>query len=141
VESGAIRYRGRAAEKLVEGADVEPAAWSSFRECPDESLDAPGRVHVDHLGNLHLCQGIVMGNLFERPLTEIVADFRPREDPILGPLLRGGPAALVEEHGLPHEDAYLDACHLCYRARQALRSRFPGILCPDPAYGEVPGGA
>ncbi|MFN3762619.1 MAG: hypothetical protein ACK4WK_05375, partial [Anaerolineae bacterium] len=60
--------------------------------------------------------------------------------PVVGPLLEGGPAALVEHYGLPHEAAYADACHLCYAARGVLRGRFPEVLVPGQMYGEGPGG-
>jgi len=133
VESGPIMFKGRAAVKLVEGVARRP--WREFTECPQEALDDPGRVHVDHLGHLHLCQGLTMGSLFERPLTEIVAAYDPQAHPIVGPLLAGGPAALVERYGLPHEEGYADACHLCYMAREMLRERFPEWLTPDQMYG------
>jgi len=134
VESGPIMFKGRAAVKLVEGVARRP--WREFTECPHEKLDDPGRVHVDHLGNLHLCQGLTMGSLFEQPLTEIVATYDPQAHPIVGPLLAGGPAALVERYDLPHEEAYVDACHLCYEGRVMLRGRFPEVLGPGQMYGE-----
>ncbi|MBN1955604.1 MAG: radical SAM protein [Anaerolineae bacterium] len=134
VESGAIMFKGRAAVKLVDGVARRP--WSAFDACPYETLDDPGRVHVDPLGYLHLCQGINMGNLFERPLAELVAAYDPQAHPVVGPLLRGGPAALVAAYDLPHGDAYVDACHLCYTARLALRERFPQVLGPDQMYGD-----
>jgi len=77
-----------------------------------------------------------MGNLFERPLIEIVATYDPQAQPIVGPLLAGGPAALVERYQLPHEETYVDACHLCYTLRDALRERFPEVLGPGQMYGE-----
>jgi len=135
VESGAIMFKGRAAVKLVEGVARRP--WYEFDECPHETLDDPGRVHVDHLGHLHICQGLTMGSLFERPLGEIVAAYDPQAHPIVGPLLEGGPAALVERYNLVHEDAYVDACHLCYEARGMLRERFPEVLGPGQMYGET----
>jgi hypothetical protein len=46
---------------------------------------------------------------------------------------------LVREFELPHEEAYADACHLCYRARVALRPRLPETLAPDQMYGDVEG--
>jgi MoaA/NifB/PqqE/SkfB family radical SAM enzyme len=113
-------------------------AWSTFTECPHEDLREPGRVHVDPFGNLHICQGISLGNLFETPLAEICARYDPDAHPITGPLLRGGPAELVRHHGLAHADAYADACHLCDAARHALRARLPEILTPDQMYGPVP---
>jgi len=44
--------------------------------------------------------------------------------------------ALVEKYNLPHDEAYADACHLCYTARQMLRNKFSEILAPDQMYGE-----
>jgi hypothetical protein len=134
VQSGAIMFKGRAAVKLVDGVARRP--WQEFTECPYEELDDPGRVHVDHLGNLHLCQGLTMGSLFERPLVEIVDSYAPHAHPVVGPLLAGGPAALVERYDVPHTDGYVDACHLCYEARVMLRERFPEVLGPDQMYGE-----
>jgi len=134
VESGPIMFKGRAAVNLVAGVARRP--WREFTECPYEQLDDPGRVHVDHLGNLHLCQGLTMGSLFERSLVELVAEYNPQAHPIVGPLLAGGPTALVERYNLSHEETYVDACHLCYEARVVLRERFPEVLGPGQMYGE-----
>jgi MoaA/NifB/PqqE/SkfB family radical SAM enzyme len=131
-ESG-VMYRGRAAVKLSGKAQQHPSA--QFNACPHEDLRDPGRVHVDPLGNLHVCQGIVIGNLFETPLREICAQYDPDAHPIVGPLLRKGPIGLVKEYGLPQRAEYADACQLCYEARGALRDRFPEILKPDQMYG------
>jgi len=110
--------------------------WTEFTECPDEDFVDPGRVHVDAFGHVHLCQGLLMGNLWQQPLREMVAGYDPRAHPIIGPLLEGGPAALVARYDLPHEPAYADACHLCYLARDQLRGRFPEFLAPGVVYGE-----
>jgi hypothetical protein len=131
-ESGVL-FRGRAAEKLADKVPHQP--WATFTRCPHEDLREPGRVHVDAYGNLHICQGIVIGNLFREPLKDIAARYNPDGHYITGPLLVGGPAQLVRTYGLEYEPAYADACHLCYRMRQALRSRFPHILTPDAIYG------
>ena len=129
-------FRGRAAVVL---APLTPLAmrhpWDEFTECPHEDLREPGRIHVDPLGNLHICQGVIIGNLFEKPLKEICECYDPDAHPICGLLLEGGPAALVSEYNLPHETSYADACHLCYQARLALRGRFPQYLAPDQMYG------
>jgi hypothetical protein len=132
-----VMYRGRAAEKLAPAAPHQP--WSTFTVCRHENLRDPGRVHVDPLGNVEVCQGIAIGNLFQVPLTELVARFAPDADPVTGPLLRGGPAALAEEHGVAREPAYADACHLCYETRRTLRDRFPAVLGPEQMYGLVAG--
>ena len=128
-----VLYRGRAAEKLA--SRVQPKPWKQFTECPWEDLRHPERVHVDSFGNLHICQGISIGNLLERPLTEIIRDYDPDTHPIVGPLLAGGPVEMVNRYKLPHEQAYADACHLCYMSRCKLRDRFPDVLAPDQMYG------
>ena len=131
-ESG-VMYRGRAAEKLVKHATKKP--WSEFTECPYEDLVEPGRIHLGPLGNLHICQGISIGNLFERPLKDICSEYDPDSHPVVGPLLSGGPAELVRRYELPLQDNFADACHLCYTARLALRERLPELLAPDQVYG------
>ncbi len=135
IEGGPVRFRGRAVTTLTEGVPHRP--WTEFTECPDEDFTNPGRVHVDGYGYVHVCQGLVMGNLWEKPLQEIVAGYDPSAHPIIGPLLEGGPVALVERYDLPPEEAYTDACHLCYLARDALRTRFPEYLAPDQVYGKL----
>jgi MoaA/NifB/PqqE/SkfB family radical SAM enzyme len=132
-ESG-IMYRGRAAEALVPRAVLHP--WTQFTNCPYEDLTDPGRVHVDPFGNIHICQGISLGNLFHTPLKEICNNYNPVSHPITGPLLKGGPAELIRHHQLPHDDKYADACHLCYKARSTLRETYPEILTPVQMYGE-----
>lgn len=129
----AVMYRGRAAVRLADKTVHKP--WQSFIECPHEDLIDPGRVHVDPLGNMHICQGISMGNLFKTPLKQIVAEYDPYNLPVISDLLAGGPVRIVTQHTLPHREAYADACQLCYEARLALRQRFPEILTPDQVYG------
>ena len=129
-------FRGRAAPKLAPHADQHP--WESFTRCPHEDLREPGRVHLDPLGNVHVCQGIVIGNVFERRLKDICAEYRAETHPVCGPLQEGGPVALVDEYNLPHAATYADACHLCYEARLALRRREPRALAPDQMYGVFP---
>ena len=131
----AVLFRGRAAELLASRAPSIP--WQQFTLCPWEDLRHPQRVHVDPFGYLHICQGISIGNLLERPLTEVLADFRPDEHPIVGPLLDGGPSEIVHRYELAHKDGYADHCQLCYESRRALRSRFPDVLTPDQMYGNA----
>jgi MoaA/NifB/PqqE/SkfB family radical SAM enzyme len=132
-EEGPVMFRGRAAANLSSRSDGQP--WEGFDACPHEDLRGPGRIHLDPLGHLHICQGVVIGNMFEKPLNQICEEYQAEAHPICGPLLEGGPAALVREYNLPHESHYADACHLCYEARLALRSRFPAQLCPNQMYG------
>lgn len=128
-----LMVRGRAAEKLATRVPHRP--WTAFTECPYEDLRDPGRLHVDPLGHVHLCQGLTLGNLFRTPLVEICATYDPDAHPIVGPLLCGGPAELARRYHLTPEKTYADACHLCYQTRLALRHRFPAILTPNQMYG------
>ena len=128
-----IMYRGRAAEKLVSQATLK--SWIQFTKCPYEDLREPGRVHVDPLGNVHICQGISLGNIFQTSLIEICKSYQPDGHPITGPLLENGPLGLVQRYNLPHKENYADACHLCDEARRNLRTRFPDVLAPDQVYG------
>ena len=68
-------------------------------------------------------------------MKEICKTYDPDSNPIIGPLIEGGPVELIRRYGLPHEAAYADACHLCDEARRALRHRFPETLGPDQMYG------
>jgi len=130
-----LMYRGRAFSKLVEKANKKP--WREFTKCPYENFAAQERVHIDPSGYVYVCQGISIGNAWQKPMSKIIQEYNPSENPILEPLVRGGPVALVEKFGLPHDEAYADACHLCYAVRCMLRERFPDVLVSDQMYGEL----
>ena len=132
-EDTTVCYRGRAAEKLAPLIRHQP--WDQFTACPWEDLRQPERVHVDSMGNLHICQGLSIGNLRKTPLKQIMANYDPDTHPVIGPLLNGGPAELVRQFALDHQQDYADACHLCYQSRSKLRGKFPDILTPGQMYG------
>ncbi|MCP4359597.1 MAG: radical SAM protein [Chloroflexi bacterium] len=132
---GDVMFRGRAAVQLTPGLPQQ--SWQTFTRCPYENLSDPGRVHLDPFGFLHLCQGLVIGNMFERPLRQILAEIDPQTYPVVGALLAGGPAQLARQYNLKPKAGYVDACHLCYTAREQLRPEFPEILAPDQMYGVV----
>jgi len=132
---GDLYFRGRAAEKLADKAPKKP--WATLTKCPEEP-PAITRVHVDASGNVQFCQGITIGNVWRRPLKDIMARLDPERHPVIGPLMRGGPAQLAREARVRPARAYADPCHMCYIVRKQLRRRgaFPGILRPDQVYGE-----
>jgi MoaA/NifB/PqqE/SkfB family radical SAM enzyme len=132
----AVMYRGRAARNLIARTGRRP--WSEFTRCPHENLRDPGRVHLDPFGDVHLCQGLVLGNVHRTSLSEMFASYLPEEHPVVGPLLRGGPAELARRYGFPSSEGYADACHLCDVTRRSLRNHFPDVLGPDQMYG-LPG--
>src|SRR4030042_6138163 len=132
-DASSIMYRGRAADKLANKTTLHPA--SIFVECPHENLKDPGRVHIDPFGNMHICQGISIGNINSSSIREICRNFNPINHPIIGPLLDGGPVNLTKQYNLSRMDMYADACHMCYEVRKQLREMFPDILLPDQMYG------
>ncbi len=134
VDSWELMYKGRAFLKLAEKASKKP--WSEFKKCPYENFTKQERVHVDSFGHVHVCQGISIGNAWQKPFSKIIEEYNLYENPILEPLVRGGPVALVEKFGLPHEEVYADACHLCFATRLLLREKYPDILVPDQMYGK-----
>jgi hypothetical protein len=133
--ASSIMFRGRAAEKLAPKVPHYPA--EQFITCPHENLADPGRVHIDPFGDLHICQGISLGNIFASDLGSICSGFDPYTHPIISALLDGGPYQLTKLYGAPTHDTYADACHLCYETRRYLRNQFPDILKPDQMYGII----
>jgi MoaA/NifB/PqqE/SkfB family radical SAM enzyme len=128
-----VMFRGRAACKLAD--KVKQQSWTKFDACLHEDLREPGRVHLDPFGNIHVCQGVVIGNITKKPLKMICDEYKPETHPVVAPILSKGPVGLVKQYDLPHKKTYADACQLCYEARTALRDRFPEILAPENMYG------
>ncbi len=136
LSSGGVKFRGRAARTLVAGMPKRP--WQELTTCPVENLAEPDRVHADCFGNLHLCQGLSMGNYLRSSMKDAVSGYDPAAHPIAGPLIRGGPAELSRSFGVEHDRGYVDECHMCFEVRLSLMQRFPEILCPPQVYGIEP---
>jgi hypothetical protein len=130
-----VMLRGRAAETLREGLPTRPAR--EFTACNDEELREPERLHLDAFGNVHICQGVLMGNMWKTPLHVLEDTYDPTAHPICGPLLAGGPAKLAADHGMDMSVEYASACHLCYETRKKLRAEYPEHLGPALVYGEA----
>ncbi len=133
IVGGNTVFKGRAVEKLVSG--LPQKEWQGLRSCTREKLDTPSRVHIDPFGNVHVCQGLIIGNVFDKPLLKLMESFNASNHPILGPLLEGGPALLAEKYDIPHQDRYVDECHFCYTLRKSLLDEFPLYLAPRQVYG------
>lgn len=133
VVGGTAMFRGRAVEKLVKDLPCRP--WEELNTCPHEELASPSRVHIDPMGNVHLCQGISMGNVWKESLSQIVNNYQPDTHPIAGPIIQGGPAQLARAMKISHGPEYVDECHLCYETRRSVIDRFPNVLEPRQVYG------
>ena len=133
VVGGDVMFKGRAVDTLVGDLPTQPAA--SFASCEQEDFREVSRVHIDPFGWVHLCQGVVAGNLFEKSLKNIIVDYEPDGDPIIGPLARGGPVELAKKHSVDVGESFVDACHMCFLIRRVLIDRFPDRLAPPRVYG------
>jgi hypothetical protein len=133
VIGGEVMFRGRAAETLTAGLRRRPCAV--LTSCPHEDLETPSRVHVDCYGNVHICQGLSMGNMWETPLHDLVRNYAAARHPICGPLSSGGPSALAKQYGINLPDDFVDECHYCYTIRKSLVDRFAVYLAPKQVYG------
>ncbi len=136
-DPGAIMYKGRASEALACGERLARPP-DTLISCPYEDFADPGRCHVGCDGNLMPCQGISIGNVWQRPLADILATYDPAALPVVREIAGGGPWALARAAGLePARALYADECHLCYELRSRLRAagRHLEVLAPDQCYG------
>jgi hypothetical protein len=133
VVGGGALFKGRAVEKLAPGLPTKPP--ETFCECTHEELVAPKRVHIDSYGHVQVCQGVSIGNMWEKPISELISEYDASTHPICGPIIRGGPAELAKTYDVETEAGYVDECHLCFAIRKALIDRFPQYLAPRQVYG------
>ncbi len=109
VVGGGVLFKGRAADNLTEGLPTRPT--DDFTECTREELVAPSRVHVDSYGHVYVCQGVSIGNLWERPFSEIIRRHDAASHSICGPLVKGGPLELARAHRVMPDGPFVDECH------------------------------
>lgn len=133
VIGGSTCFKGRAADKLTKGLPVKP--WQEFTVCDREELISPGRVHVDSFGNVQICQGLSIGNMWKTSLLELMESYDAKEHPICSHLLAGGPARLARVYSMGVDEGYVDECHLCFNIRRKLINKFPEVLAPELVYG------
>ncbi len=133
VIKGGAMFRGRAVETLTK--NLPRRSWLEMKKCPYEDLEGLGRVHLDPFGNVHICQGLSIGNFWETPFSKLIQAYDGNSHPICRPLIQGGPAQLVREYNIEHEDKYVDECHLCYLARLNIIDKFPQYITPKQVYG------
>lgn len=133
VIDGGVLLKGRAVERLIEG--LPRRRFDEFIECPEEDLKEPKRVHIDSYGYVHLCQGLVLGNMWETPFSELIENYNAMAHPICGPILAGGPVLLAKKYNVKHDEEYVSACHFCYKLRKELLDIFPQYLAPRQIYG------
>ena len=133
VVGGDVLFKGRSVDKMMD--NLPRRTYSVFDECPHEDFEKPGRIHLDPFGNVQICQGISIGNIWRKPLKEIMADYDPKGHPVIGPILKGGPAELARKFNFDITPGFVDHCHLCFEIRRGLLDSFPDCLTPKQVYG------
>ncbi|MEE9572020.1 MAG: radical SAM protein [Candidatus Neomarinimicrobiota bacterium] len=133
VVGGSALFKGRAVEKLVNGLPTKSV--ENFIECKHEELVTPLRVHIDSFGNVQVCQGLSIGNMWQKPLSQIINEYDATAHPICGPLSTSGPSKLAQIYDVKLDDKFIDECHYCYTIRRTLINRFPEYLSPPQVYG------
>ncbi len=126
-------FKGRAVEKLTE--NLPRKFWKDLDRCPNRDLVNPKKLHVDSFGNIQICQGISIGNMWKTPLSNLVENYDVKLHPICYPLLKGGPALLAKRYNVHHDNEYVDECHFCTIIRKALLDDFSEYLAPRQVYG------
>ena len=136
------RFTGRAAGRLAEALASHPIENIAECNCSGAFLGAKG-VHIDPCGNIFsgTCSGIIVGNVNDRPLTQMWRDFDPPNIPVVGRLFRAGPMALArqaEQDGFRPAATYAGKCHLCSEARKFFFDKgcFAAIIGPVQCYSE-----
>lgn len=87
----------------------------------------PSMVWVDCYGNVMICYGIIIGNVFKKDFSKIIADYSSKQNTIISIIAKQGPKGLYElaqtlHIPTPHE--FYDECDVCYTCRKALQSHF-----------------
>ena len=123
------RMNGRAAMRLAGRLVLKPLLPLSDSPCREPLLRSR-HVHVDPAGRIMpgTCAGILLGRCGGQSVADewrrLAADHASRA--IVGPLARGGPAALLEAAraaGFQPRDGYAGKCHLCWDIRRFLAGK------------------
>lgn len=141
VYRGPARMVGRAADLLSPYLATQsvPPTGCSLPDYLGDDLRAPTCVEIHPGGWVNLCAGLALGNAFEHPLQQILADYDPGSHPIITVLVQEGPAGLLrlaKQHGYSLAGGYVHGCHLCYQVRRLLRAHYPDYLVPSQPYDE-----
>ena len=135
-----VRFTGRSAKKLAPVVDGVSLQEVTEKNCSKPFLSSRG-VHIDPYGNVFsgLCSGITIGNVNKTSLKDIWKSFDPVNMPVVGSLVKGSPAALLDEAvdlGFQVEPKYADKCHLCSDVRQFFfdKDQYYSIISPAECY-------
>lgn len=90
----------------------------------ENPLTDPESACIEPSGSVNICWDLAIGNAKNKPLSQIIAEYDWRRDPIIKTLVEEGPTGLLK---LPEardiqfqEDQYINKCHLCMEIRKTL---------------------
>ena len=92
----------------------------------------PAMIWLDPYGNVLICYGLKIGNVYKQDLSEILENYNPEAHPVTRILANETPdklAALAYEAGLPN--TFYDSCDACYQLRKGLKEKHPEVIGPD----------
>lgn len=94
-------------------------------------------VWIDVYGNVMICYGIVIGNVYKKPFNEIIGSYKHEINPIVKAISKEGPKGLLrfmEKDEIETMSGFYDECDLCYQSRKVLQKKYPEILTPLECY-------
>lgn len=97
----------------------------------------PAMVWIDPYGNVMICYGIIIGNVYQQKLKDIIGNYNPNNYPLLLKLASEGPKGIYKvacDKGMNKHKEFYDECDLCYQSRSYLKNEYPGLLGPKECY-------
>lgn len=97
----------------------------------------PAMVWIDAHGNVMICYGIIIGNVYKTSFNEIISNYSPNSNPITAILKDVGPKGLHNlsvDFGLNPPLNYFDECDVCFQNRKLLQKLFYTVLGPSECY-------
>jgi hypothetical protein len=142
------KLTGRAGEELasfVPNRSLDSLAldhlWSSASEnegcLPEFDPERMWEIHVDPYGNIQTCCGIILGDIYKKPLMEYMKDGFSADNDLIKMICERGPFGYLDlaiQLGYKPENGYPQKCNLCWEVRKFLRHYFPETFGPAEIY-------
>ena len=136
----AIRSIGKGTLVNVPKKDTIPCKpCSDLSEClGTRGPFNPAMVWVDAFGNVMVCYGIIIGNVFEKKFVDIISEYTIDSNPVLKIIAEEGPHGLFYDakqcNSELQQNSFYDTCDVCYACRKALRKKHHMYLGPHECY-------
>jgi len=121
-----IRSIGKGSQiNIPKSSKVPQGMCSDLSECLGKRGPFnPAMVWVDAYGNVMLCYGIVIGNVYNTPFIDIINNYSLENSEITKCISVGGPKELlklVNKNNISMELKFYDECDVCFNARKVLQ--------------------